>query len=176
MPRSEVELRSPRFLPQLNHTTANPKSAKKSNDSKMDVLFSSSRLNNGDWSQVSMHSAWKAWQHRGRRRRRSWWWNLERQTVQSTSAEEERRVTEENVNYGSVSMIEAATATVDEEWTISCKMQRLEENMGVVEVDAEGAAEAATIKVAEEEAERERNNNGDGEDRDDDENAGTEAL
>jgi len=92
-----------------------------------------------DWSQVSMHSAWKAWQQRGRRRRRSWWWNLERQTAQSAAAVAERRVTEENVNSGSVSMTEVAAA--DEECAISGEMRRLEENIGVAEADAEGAAE-----------------------------------
>lgn len=66
---------------------------------------------------------------------------MERQTAQSAAAEEERRVTEENVNSGSVSMTEAATAAVDEEWTISGEMRRLEENIGVAEADAEGAAD-----------------------------------
>ena len=90
-----------------------------------------------DWSHVSMHSAWKAWQQSGRRRRRSWWWNFERHTAQSPETAAERRVTEENVKSGSVSITEAEAEA--EEWSISGEMRRLEAKIGVAA--AEGAAE-----------------------------------
>ncbi|KOM50178.1 hypothetical protein LR48_Vigan08g100500 [Vigna angularis] len=65
----------------------------------------------------------------------------ERHIAQSATAEEEQRVTEENVNSGRVSMTEAVTTVVEKECTISDEMRRLEENIGMAEADAEGAAE-----------------------------------
>lgn len=58
---------------------------------------------------MSTHSAWKAWQQRGRRRNRSSGSNFDKQTAQSAEemeAEEERRVMEEKVKRGSESTYE----------------------------------------------------------------------
>lgn len=63
-------------------------------------------------SHVSMHSAWKAWQQRGRERRRSELRNFDKQTAQSAAVTaEERREMDENVKRGSESMTEGGVVS-----------------------------------------------------------------